>query len=152
MEALRHHPVPHTSPLQAADAAVPVDVPNVDFIKGSAQEMDFESVFDLAFSNSALQWVKKLEEKANLFRWDYYRDKEGHMEHRTAALARFATDYASNYMGGSAIGRYVYAELPRLPFADGSFTLVLSSHFLFLYGDRLSPGFHAESLKELARV
>ena len=99
MEALRHHPVPHTSPLQAADAAVPVDVPNVDFIKGSAQEMDFESVFDLAFSNSALQWVKKLEEKANLFRWDYYRDKEGHMEHRTAALARFATDYASNYMG-----------------------------------------------------
>ena len=95
---------------------------------------------------------RKLAETAHLFRWDYYGDRDGHMQCRTSALRRFAADYASNYMGGGTIGRYVCAELPRLPFTDGSFALVLSSHFLFLYGDRMSPGFHVGSLKEMARV
>ncbi|MDA8087107.1 MAG: methyltransferase domain-containing protein [Nitrospiraceae bacterium] len=31
---------------------------NLKFIKSGAEEMDFEGAFDLAFSNSALQWVK----------------------------------------------------------------------------------------------
>ncbi|MDA8388641.1 MAG: hypothetical protein M0Z58_08280 [Nitrospiraceae bacterium] len=91
---------------------------------------------------------QKLEETAHLFNWDYYGDKAGHMGHRTAALGRFLADFQE----GAENGRYVYAELPRLPFADRSFRLVLSSHFLFLYGDILTPGFHAESLGEMARV
>ncbi len=91
---------------------------------------------------------QKLEGISHLFRWGYYGDKEGHMGHRNAALSRFLADYRD----GVKKGRYVHAELPRLPFADRSFALVLSSHFLFLYGDRLSPGFHAESLKEMSRV
>ncbi|MDA8174903.1 MAG: methyltransferase domain-containing protein [Nitrospiraceae bacterium] len=31
---------------------------NVSYVKGLAQEMDFNGQFDLAFSNSALQWIK----------------------------------------------------------------------------------------------
>ncbi|MDA8388747.1 MAG: methyltransferase domain-containing protein [Nitrospiraceae bacterium] len=34
-------------------------VHNLRLLKSGAQEMDFEGVFDLAFSNSALQWVKE---------------------------------------------------------------------------------------------
>lgn len=90
----------------------------------------------------------QMEESAHLFHWDYYGDQTGHMRNRAAALARFIADYEA----GAKNGRYVYAELPRLPFADRSFALVLSSHFLFVYGDRLPPSFHAQSLKEMARV
>lgn len=34
-------------------------VPNLSFIKGTAQEIDFDAAFDLVFSNSALNWVKE---------------------------------------------------------------------------------------------
>lgn len=91
---------------------------------------------------------QKLEETAHLFRWDYYGDMEKHMECRTQALKLFMSDYPE----GRASGRYVCAELPHLPFKDRAFALVLSSHFLFLYGNRLGPVFHAQSLMELARV
>ena len=39
-----------------------------------------------------------------------------------------------------------------LPFERDAFSLVLSSHFLFLYGDRFDYEFHCEALRELARV
>jgi hypothetical protein len=48
--------------------------------------------------------------------------------------------------------RYVAGALPELPFADGSFDLVLSSHLLFSYGNRLREDFHRAALLELARV
>lgn len=43
-------------------------------------------------------------------------------------------------------------QLPRLPFPDGQFDLVLSSHFLFTYADRLDLEFHGAALRELHRV
>jgi ubiquinone/menaquinone biosynthesis C-methylase UbiE len=43
-------------------------------------------------------------------------------------------------------------SLPDLPFADDSFDLVLSSHLLFTYSDRLDRAFHRAALLELARV
>jgi ubiquinone/menaquinone biosynthesis C-methylase UbiE len=46
----------------------------------------------------------------------------------------------------------VPASLPRLPFPDGRFDLVLSSHFLFTYADRLDLEFHRAALRELHRV
>ena len=48
--------------------------------------------------------------------------------------------------------RYVDASLPGLPFPDGRFDLVLSSHFLFTYADRLDLEFHRAALLELHRV
>lgn len=48
--------------------------------------------------------------------------------------------------------RYVPAALPALPFPDQSFDLVLSSHFLFTYADRLDLEFHRAALSELHRV
>jgi SAM-dependent methyltransferase len=46
----------------------------------------------------------------------------------------------------------VAAALPHLPFADGVFDLVLSSHLLFTYADRLDARFHVAALREMARV
>lgn len=43
-------------------------------------------------------------------------------------------------------------RLPDLPFADAAFDLVVSSHLLFSYADRLGFSFHREAILELVRV
>ena len=43
-------------------------------------------------------------------------------------------------------------SLPDLPFGDRQFDLVLSSHFLFTYADRLDQDFHYDALIELHRI
>jgi len=67
---------------------------------------------------------------------------------RAGAMDAFLADFPR----GAAEGRYVDAELPTLPFADGEFDLAVCSHFLFLYSAQLDAGFHAASARELARV
>jgi hypothetical protein len=97
---------------------------------------DIEHVFD------------KLDEVRHLYTWAYYKNKEEIIGLRHKSLNSFSADFP----GGLVEGRYVYADLPHLPFPDKAFPLVLSSHFLFLYGDRLSMDFHKACLKEMARV
>ncbi len=67
---------------------------------------------------------------------------------RMAAMATFLADYGA----GKGAGRYVAGALPSLPFANGSFDLALSSHFLFLYSNQLSTEFHLQALREMLRV
>lgn len=67
---------------------------------------------------------------------------------RMAAMQEFLDDYDC----GRGQGRYVDAELPSLPFADSSFDLALSSHFLFLYSDQLGETFHQLAIREMCRV
>jgi len=47
---------------------------------------------------------------------------------------------------------YIQAELPRLPFEDGRFDLVLSGHVLFTHSDRFDYAFHRRAILELVRV
>ncbi len=67
---------------------------------------------------------------------------------RRTAMHAFLTDYEE----GREQERYVDAELPSLPFADGSFDLALCSHFLFLYTEQLSESFHVQAIVEMCRV
>jgi hypothetical protein len=67
---------------------------------------------------------------------------------RLVAMNVFLEDFER----GKAEGRYVDAELPSLPFADGSFDLALCSHFLFLYTAQLGEALHRASIRELCRV
>lgn len=67
---------------------------------------------------------------------------------RRGAAARFLADYYT----GVAVGRYVAASLPSLPFADGTFDLVLCGHLLFVYDDRLDVDFHVAACRELVRL
>ena len=53
---------------------------------------------------------------------------------RMSAMKGFLDDYDL----GRYEQRYIAAELPSLPFADGTFALALVSHLLFLYTEQLS--------------
>jgi hypothetical protein len=97
---------------------------------------DIEHVFD------------KFDGAEHLYTWKHYKDKEKIMTLRQKSLKIFTQDFES----GCSQGLYVQAALPWLPFAGYSFSLVLSSHFLFLYGDRLGLEFHRSCLTELVRV
>lgn len=74
----------------------------------------------------------------------FYHSVEGHKEHRMNALRKFCTDFNPS--------EYHFAELPVLPYGDNSFDLVLSSHLLFVYDDRLDWEFHENSVHEMLRV
>lgn len=82
------------------------------------------------------------------FVWDSIQSVEALGELRMTAMRAFLDDYAS----GKAVGRYVDATLPTLPFADASFDLALCSHFLFLYSAQLGQDFHQSATREMCRV
>jgi len=67
---------------------------------------------------------------------------------RMAAMQIFLDDFDST----TRAGRYVNAELPSLPFANGAFDIALCSHFLFLYSAQLGEAFHLAALHEICRV
>ncbi|MFA5354190.1 MAG: hypothetical protein WC291_08165 [Thermodesulfovibrionales bacterium] len=91
---------------------------------------------------------EKFDAASHLYTWTHYKDKAEVMAQRTKALEGFIRDFER----GKKEGRYVRAELPRLPFPDRQFSLVLSANFLFLYGDRMGFDFHIACIRELLRV
>jgi hypothetical protein len=92
--------------------------------------------------------IEKASLVTHLYNWDFYASMDTLKEYRTLALRRFEEDYSI----GILQNRYVKAELPRLPFDDKSFDLVLSGHFLFTYSDKFDYSFHINSILELFRV
>ncbi len=82
------------------------------------------------------------------YRWTEFTSVDQLGEARLRSMRWFLDDLAS----GRRQGRYVAAALPALPFRDGSFDLAVCSHYLFLYGDRLSDAFHIDAIREMARV
>jgi SAM-dependent methyltransferase len=78
--------------------------------------------------------------------WDFYGSPERHARLRAASAGAFVRDRIARP------DRYVAGALPFLPFADGSFDLVLCSHLLFTYADRLDRAFHRAALLEMVRV
>ena len=67
---------------------------------------------------------------------------------RRSAAQRFLTDYVTHY----SHNRYVGASLPRLPFFDGTFDLVLCAHLLFSHAQRFDFDWHLAACRELVRV
>jgi len=61
-------------------------------------------------------------EKADLFVWEFYDGVADRRRYLERAREAFLTDHPDGR------GRYVAAALPDLPFADDSFSLVLSPH------------------------
>jgi SAM-dependent methyltransferase len=80
------------------------------------------------------------------FVWTFFHDVDDHLDRRLAAAHRFGRDLVRNPSA------YVAGTLPRLPFRDATFDLVLSSHLLFMYADRLDESFHLAAACEMARV
>jgi len=95
------------------------------------------------------QVLEQTRQHAGAFVWgDGVRTVEELGTVRMAAMRTFLADYEA----GSRDGRYVDAELPSLPFADGAFDLALCSHFLFLYSAHVDEAFHRAALREMCRV
>jgi hypothetical protein len=67
---------------------------------------------------------------------------------RRAAAQRFLTDYEAHFVHS----RYIGASLPKLPFLDGAFDVVLCAHLLFIYAKRFDFEWHVAACRELARV
>ncbi len=80
--------------------------------------------------------------------WDDIKSPEELGERRMAAMRSFLADFEK----GLDQGRYIQADLPRLPFEDNAFDLALCSHFLFTYGEILGRDFQLEGIRELLRV
>lgn len=87
-------------------------------------------------------------QNAEEFVWTTIRSVEELGEVRRKAMKEFLGDFEA----GKDEGRYIDAELPKLPFTDGSFDLALCSHLLFLYSVQLGREFHEESVLEMCRV
>ena len=71
--------------------------------------------------------VKRVSLAPNLYNWNFYSSIEELRNYRKLALDQFISDHNL----GRDRKRYIKAELPKLPFDDKSFDLVLSGHFLF---------------------
>ena len=67
---------------------------------------------------------------------------------RRAAAQRFLTDYETHFVHS----RYIGASLPKLPFLDGAFDVVLCAHLLFTYSRLFDFDWHLAACRELARV
>ena len=86
------------------------------------------------------------EQHPDRFVWDWFGSREGRDKMRRAAGARFLAALATSPAW------LVAAELPRLPFRDQSFDLVLCSHLVFTWADVLGLDWHRAALVELVRV
>jgi len=82
------------------------------------------------------------------FVWKNIKDIHQLEEIRINAMNNFLEDFEI----GKSKGRYIYHELPnKLQFADSSFDIGLSSHFLILYS-QLGVDFHIKSISEMLRL
>ena len=79
------------------------------------------------------------------YAWTFFAGIPDYRAQPGAALAVFARDYETHR------DRYVQASLPVLPFGDDAFDLVLSSHRLFAFADRLDLDFHLAAITEMMR-
>ncbi|MCC3375605.1 methyltransferase domain-containing protein [Cohnella sp. REN36] len=112
------------------------------FYAGEREEVIAAAAREIGVSSA------KLEANLTHYDWSYYGSPTRHRALREASLAKFAAHFRAD----AGEDRYAAAGLPRLPYADGTFSLALCSHFLFLYADQFGLDFHAEALRELLRV
>jgi hypothetical protein len=92
--------------------------------------------------------IEQMHKNADHYNWSTFRDVDQLGRERMKAMNLFLSDYEH----GKQQGRYLSNQLPKLPFMDQSFDLVLCSHLLFLYSEQLSEVFHLESIHELSRI
>ena len=92
--------------------------------------------------------LAQMRAKPGIFRMKAFVSFDEAEADRRAAAERFLADYEAGFLDN----RYVGGALPRLPFADGSFDLVLCAHLLFIYERLFDYAFHLAACRELVRV
>jgi hypothetical protein len=92
--------------------------------------------------------LAQMRARPRLFRLKAFPSLAAAEEDRRLAAQRFLADFAAQRL----YGRYVGGGLPRLPFFDGTFDLVLCAHLLFTYAARFDFDWHLAACRELVRV
>lgn len=92
--------------------------------------------------------LREMRRQEHRFRYDYFPSLAAAEASRRSAADRFLADYEAGFIHD----RYVGAALPRLPFPDGAFDLVLCAHLLFIYARHFEHDFHLAACRELVRV
>jgi SAM-dependent methyltransferase len=92
--------------------------------------------------------ISQVKQNPHRYLWTYFQDPDDLGRARLSVMRDFLQDFEI----GLAVGRYLPAALPSLPFQDAQFDLCLCSHLLFLYSEQLSLEFHLASIQELLRV
>ena len=92
--------------------------------------------------------ISQMVESTENYVWDRIKSINELESVRMSAMEMFLTDYEK----GRREGRYVYHSLPdRIPAADHSYDIGLSSHFLLMYTS-LGYDFHINAITEMLRV
>lgn len=92
--------------------------------------------------------MQQMRENINNYVWTNIKNLEELENIRMSAMRSFLSDFEK----GKQDGRYIYHKLPnRLIYADDSFEIGLSSHFLLMY-TILGYEFHIQSMTEMLRV
>lgn len=91
--------------------------------------------------------IQQLIENSDDYVWESFRSVEELGQARLKAMKIFLEDFLS----GKREGRYLARSAPNLQLALNSFGLALSSHFLFLYEEKLSLEFHLETIGNILR-
>jgi hypothetical protein len=86
--------------------------------------------------------------KRRMYRFKTFPSVEAAELDRRGAANRFVADYETHFIHN----RYVCGALPRLPFFDGTFDVVLCAHLLFTYAARFDFEWHVAACRELVRV
>ncbi len=118
------------------------DVVAADILYGQPAEK-MENVSE----NDFLTLMKAHKNLKGKSEWGFFEDHDQMIQYRIKTYKEFFEHYKT---GKDTF--YIESQLPELPFPDNSFHLVLSSHLLFLYDDRLDYNFHLQSVKEMVRV
>src|SRR4051812_8373899 len=120
-----------------------IDAVAVDPLYGTAPEALADQVehdYDRMFA--------QMRTKPRMFRFKSFPSIDAAEIDRRGAAQRVISDYATQF----AYGRYVAGALPRLPFFDGTFDLVLCAHLLFTYAKLFDFDWHLAACRELVRV
>jgi hypothetical protein len=108
-------------------------------------DQDADRLTDLARQGLA-GCLQMTESKKDAFVWNWYGSLERREQLRRDAAESFIADVRTNR------SRYVAGSLPRLPFEDTSFDLVLCPHLLFTWDEIFDRLWHLDAARELARV
>ena len=92
--------------------------------------------------------INRVAREKEKFDFTRYGNLEGLISKRRQGMSEFFDDYEK----GRAEKRYLPVTDYTLPFADFSFDLALSSHYLFADLDDQDVEFHLKIIRELARV
>lgn len=90
--------------------------------------------------------IEKMQLSKSNYRWSYF-ENINHLErHRMQALTDCIYDM-KHYPKS-----YKVASLPKIPYKNNEFDVLLSAHFLFMYADHFDYHFHKQTINEMLRV